>query len=167
MDKDKRPRLLIPVFIVIGCGLISGLLGLKRIKPQERSFNIEARQYAYKPEVIRVNKGDKVTLKLTSKDVTHGFYLEGYDIEAKIRAQYPYFWFRRPSENKDYEQVDQLSFIAQKPGKFRYRCSTTCGTFHPFMQGELIVNPNFVYPLSIGCVLGLAIGMMVYLRIKE
>lgn len=134
---------------------------------QERVFTIEARQYAYNPAVIRVNKGDKIILKLTSKDVTHGFYLEGYDIDAKIRAQYPYFWFRHPSQSEDYEPVDQITFIANKAGKFRYRCSHTCGTFHPFMQGELIVAPNFAYPVSIGLTLGLAVAMLVYLSAKK
>lgn len=156
---------LILLILLIGCG---GLIfaGKQNLMSQERVFNIEARQYAYNPERLRVNRGDKVTIKLTSKDVTHGFYLEGYDIDAKVRAQYPYFWLRHPSKGNEYEQVDQISFVAKKSGKFRYRCSVTCGYLHPFMQGELIVEPNLAYPLSIGMTLVLGLGMLIYFERK-
>lgn len=137
------------------------------IVPQERVFSIEARKYAYDPAIIRVNRGDKVVLKLRSKDVTHGFFLEGYDIDAKIRAQYPNFWVRHPSKHDDYAPVEEISFIADKPGKFRYRCSVTCGSFHPFMQGEFIVEPNFAYLVSIGAALGLVLVFMLSCKNRE
>lgn len=149
--------------LIIGCGFIAGFLGAKREKPQERVFLIEARQYSYNPEIIRVNRNDKVIIKLTSKDVTHGFYLEGYDIDAKVRAQYPYFWLRHPSKVEEYEQVNEITFVANKTGKFRYRCSITCGSFHPFMQGELIVKPNFAYPASMGLSLIAGLFSLIYL----
>lgn len=159
----KKFQIIFLILLIIACGLIGGLLGSKRGEPQERTFTVEARQYAYDPPVIRVNRGDKITLKLTSDDVTHGFYLEAYDIDAKIRAEYPYFWLRRPSQKtEEYEQVDEISFLANKAGKFRYRCSITCGSFHPFMQGELIVEPNFLFPASIGLAIGLAFAMVIY-----
>lgn len=164
----KRSRIIFCILLVVAGGLIGGLFAAKKEEPKERQISIEARQYAYNPAVIHVNKGDRITLKLKSKDVTHGFYLEGYDIDAKIRAQYPHFWLRHPSENLDeYEQVDEISFVANKSGKFRYRCSITCGTFHPFMQGELVVEPNYAYPVSIGLAIGLAIAMITYLRWKN
>lgn len=154
--------------MVIACGFIGGLFAVRREAPQERQISIEARQYAYDPAVIRVNKGDRVILKLRSKDVTHGFYLEGYDIDAKIRAQYPHFWLRHPSEDSDeYEQVDEINFIANKSGKFRYRCSITCGTFHPFMQGEFVVAPNYAFPVSIGLAIGMAASILIFLAKKE
>lgn len=154
------------LFVAI-VGLIAGFWGVKKAKPQERHFTIEARQYAYTPERIVVNRGDKVTIKLISKDVTHGFYLEGHDIDAKIRAQYPHFWLRHPSKSNEYEKVDEINFIAKKSGKFHYRCSITCGTFHPFMQGELIVEPNFLYPASVGLVVGLSFACLFYFYRKE
>lgn len=164
---NKKVQIIFLILLIIACGFIGGLLGAKRGEPQERTFTIEARQYAYDPPVIRVNRGDKITLKLTSADVTHGFYLEGYDIDAKIRAEYPYFWLRHPSKSEEYEQVDEISFVAEKSGKFRYRCSITCGSFHPFMQGELIVAPNFAFTVSIGLILGLAGAMIIYWARKE
>ncbi len=133
-------------------GLIAGGVfwrGWSQPKPIERSITIEAQKYGYTPAVIRVNKGDRIALRLKAKDVTHGFFLEGYDLDAKARPEMPSFWVRRPSTGEDYRTVNEIRFVANREGKFRYRCSVTCGTMHPFMQGELIVEPNRLFPASI------------------
>jgi heme/copper-type cytochrome/quinol oxidase subunit 2 len=87
---------------------------------------IEASQYAYEPNVIEVSLGQRVVLELSSSDVVHGIYLDGYDLEVIT----------------DPGQTARLSFIADQPGTFRLRCSVTCGPLHPFMIGQLKVEPN-------------------------
>jgi heme/copper-type cytochrome/quinol oxidase subunit 2 len=99
-----------------------------------------------------------------AKDVTHGFYLEGYDLDAKVRPENPTFWLRHPSQGEEYEEVEEIIFTADRTGKFRYRCSITCGSMHPFMQGELIVRPNYLYSTSIGLLLGLGVAMFIVSR---
>ena len=153
-----------------GMVLLAGGLGgfllayFGRALSQERSFTITAHKYAYDPPVLRVNRGDQLRIRLVAKDVTHGFYLEGYDIDAKMRPENPTFWVRRPSEQQGYKEVEEISFVAQRTGKFRYRCSTTCGYMHPFMQGELIVSPNYLYSTSVGLALALAVAMLLVVR---
>jgi len=132
--------------------------------PQDRTFTITAHKYAYDPLVLRVNRGDHIRLQLVAKDVTHGFYLEGYDVEAKMRPENGSFWARQPSQGGDYKEVEEISFVASRPGKFRYRCSITCGYMHPFMQGELIVSPNYLYSTSVGLSVGMALGMLLLFR---
>ncbi|MHC4497237.1 MAG: cupredoxin domain-containing protein, partial [Planctomycetota bacterium] len=102
---------------------------------QERDFNIKARQYAYDPAKIVVNKGDKIRIRLASLDVVHGFFLEGHDIDARVEPGIRQFKMRHPSEGHEFVDVNEIVFTAQNPGKFRYRCSHTCGSMHPFMQG--------------------------------
>jgi heme/copper-type cytochrome/quinol oxidase subunit 2 len=87
---------------------------------------IEASQYAYEPNVIEVQLGQRVILELSSIDVVHGIYLDGYDLEVTA----------------DPGQTTRLSFIADQPGSFRFRCSVTCGPLHPFMIGKMQVLPN-------------------------
>ncbi len=156
----------IPNYLLVGLLLpLGGLVGflsehLGQAAPQERSITITAHKYAYDPPILRVNRGDHVRIKLVAADVTHGFYLEGYNLDAKARPENPTFWIRRPSEGGDYEEVEEMDFIANRAGKFHYRCSITCGYMHPFMQGELIVSPNYLYPTSLGLSLGLAVAIL-------
>lgn len=92
----------------------------------QRTFEVDARQFEFAPGRLEVNQGDVVTLTLTASDVVHGFYLDGYGIQQSVQ----------PGR----QQI--IRFIADQPGKFRYRCSVSCGTLHPFMIGELVVNAN-------------------------
>lgn len=99
-----------------------------------RQIVINAQRFAYDPPVIRVNQGERVRLVLRSLDVTHGLALEGYEVNLMAV----------PSREV------QAEFVASKPGKFRFRCTQTCGNLHPFMSGNLIVEPNWPLRLSLG-----------------
>ena len=94
--------------------------------PAERTFRIEASSFAYTPAEIRVNAGDRVTLELVSTDVVHGLYIDGYALNVTA----------------DPGQTSRISFVANRPGSFRLRCSVTCGALHPFMIGKLHVGAN-------------------------
>jgi heme/copper-type cytochrome/quinol oxidase subunit 2 len=87
---------------------------------------IEASQFSYAPKVVDVSLGQRVVLELNSADVVHGIYLDGYDLAVEA----------------DPGQTALLSFIADQTGSFRFRCSVTCGPLHPFMIGQLNVNPH-------------------------
>ncbi len=156
--------------VCVGLILVLGGLGgflfaaVHQAPPQDRSFIITAQKYAYDPPVLQVNRGDRIHVRLVAKDNTHGFYLEGYDVEAKMRPENGTFWARQPSQGGDYKEVEEISFVASRPGKFRYRCSITCGYMHPFMQGELIVRPNYLYSTAVGLSVGMALGMLLLFR---
>jgi heme/copper-type cytochrome/quinol oxidase subunit 2 len=160
----SRPRLF-NTFVIAVLLLLGGGTGLAASRfatpaPQDRYITIKAHKYAYEPAVLKINKGDRVFLTLVSSDVTHGFFLEGYDLDAQVRPGDFSFQVRHPSESAEYKPTEEVSFVANRTGKFRYRCSTTCGYMHPFMQGEMIVSPNSLFPTSIGMLAGLAFGMM-------
>jgi heme/copper-type cytochrome/quinol oxidase subunit 2 len=108
---------------------------------------LDATQYEYAPGRVRVNEGDQVVLTLTASDVVHGFYLDGYGLEPRVE----------PGVS------EQITFVADKAGKFRYRCSVSCGPLHPFMSGELVVASNTPFWRAIGLVLVAAGGMLVVL----
>lgn len=93
---------------------------------RERTVHITLKQWGYDPGIIQVNQGDKVTLVLSSADVVHGFYLDGYGLQRTVE----------PGEDQT------VSFVADRPGRWTFRCSSTCGAFHPYMTGWLEVSPN-------------------------
>ncbi len=130
-------------------------------EPQVRKIHIVARQYAYEPHRIEVAQGDEVHITLSSRDVVHGFYLEGYDIDAEVKAGRSGFGLRHPSYEDEYQPVEEIVFTADRAGKFRYRCSHTCGYLHPFMLGEMIVTPNRLFPLGAFLVVSMLLAALV------
>lgn len=102
--------------------------------PQEQHFRIEASQFQYTPETLQVHPGDHVTIDLVSTDVVHGLYIDGYDLNVTA----------------DPGQTASLSFVADRAGSFRFRCSVTCGALHPFMIGKLEVGSNDLLWRAIG-----------------
>lgn len=88
-----------------------------------RVIYVDLSQFQFEPGRIVVNRGERVVFKLRSLDVTHGFYIDGYGVDAVVE----------PGD------VVTLSIVATQVGKFKIRCSVTCGPLHPFMVGELVV----------------------------
>ncbi|MEI6901007.1 MAG: hypothetical protein WCL00_14110 [Bacteroidota bacterium] len=165
--KLKGILLVIILTLFGGCGGI--FLSWSFHKPVRHDILIKTRQYSYDPDRIEVNHNDTLHIKLISMDVVHGFYLEDYDIDAEVSPNVKNFKVRRPSQGYNWKDTSEIIFVANQRGKFRYRCSHTCGNLHPFMQGNLIVKPNLMLFTSIGALLGFLAGMllMFYIRIKR
>jgi cytochrome c oxidase subunit II len=129
-----NPRLKLLLFVIAGLVVAFVPLPVPTSTPQVRTFRIDARQFAYSPSELKVNPGDTVNIQLVSTDVVHGLYVDGYDLSIEA----------------DPGQTKTLSFIANKPGSFRFRCNVTCGAMHPFMIGKLTVGTNNWLFRSIG-----------------
>lgn len=156
------------LIVVIGTGM-GVLLTPEGGMPGTKTFHIRARQYAYDPGVIEVSRGDTVHIYLSSIDVVHGFYLEGYGTDAEIHPLKKTFRVRDTSQEQGYRDVEKITVVAEKVGKFRYRCSHTCGYLHPFMQGEFIVGPNYPFQAATGAAVGLvfAAGFLMLRRRRD
>ncbi|HSO13318.1 MAG TPA: cupredoxin domain-containing protein [Anaerolineales bacterium] len=125
-------------------------LPVPAIAPQGRTFQVDARQFAYSPAELKVNTGDTVTIQLVSTDVVHGLYVDGYDVSVEA----------------DPGQSATLTFVADKPGSFRFRCNITCGAMHPFMIGRLTVGTNHWLFRSIGLAALAVMGVMISIKPK-
>jgi heme/copper-type cytochrome/quinol oxidase subunit 2 len=145
-----NPRFSLLLFGMAGLVVAFVPLSIPSSEPQERNFRIEAGQFAYSPSELEVNPDDIVNIQLVSTDVVHGLYVDGYDIAMKA----------------DPGQTATLSFIADKPGSFRFRCNVTCGAMHPFMIGKLSIGPNNWLFRSIGLALIAIVGVVVSVRQK-
>ena len=63
-------------------------------------------------------------------------------------------------------QTQTLTFVADKPGSFRFRCNVTCGAMHPFMIGKLTVGTNEWLFRSIGLAGVAVLGTVVLVKRK-
>ena len=94
--------------------------------------NVEVKMVAVRsflgPDVIRVNKGDNVTIHVTNieqtRDELHGLAINNYDINLVID----------PGETKS------VTFKADKSGVFAFYCTNFCSALHQEMQGYLLVK---------------------------
>ena len=91
-----------------------------------RVIEVTARRYAFEPTRIVVNAGEKVRLKVTSTDVTHGIDIEGFDINRKLPP----------------DKTVIIEFTPDQAGRHHFHCSVYCGPGHERMHGELVVIEN-------------------------
>jgi cytochrome c oxidase subunit 2 len=89
-----------------------------------KEFNVVAFQWGYEPSTITVNKGDKVRITATSRDVPHGFAINEYGVNLYLDGKTP----------------KTVEFIADKAGTFTIYCNIPCGQGHSSMRGRLIVT---------------------------
>lgn len=115
--------------------------------PATHEVTMIAEQFAFDPPTLRVNKGDRVVFDLQAADVVHGLYLDGYDLDVRVE----------PGISQ------RIEFVADQTGKFRYRCSVACGALHPFMIGELVVEPNLPFVRAVGLTLVALAATLFYL----
>jgi heme/copper-type cytochrome/quinol oxidase subunit 2 len=143
-----RSHFLLLLLGMAGLAVTFAPLPVPAISPQERTLQVEARQFAYSPSEITVNPGDTVTLQLVSTDVVHGLYIDGYDLSVEA----------------DPGQTATLSFKANQPGSFRFRCNVTCGAMHPFMIGKLTVGRNDWLVRSAALATVAVVGVLILVR---
>lgn len=115
--------------------------------PSTRYLSLDANQFQFTPGRVHINQGDRVVITLTASDVVHGFYLDGYGLQTRVE----------PGVSQ------QIEFVADRAGKFRYRCSVTCGPIHPFMIGEVVIGPNIPFWKTAAAMLVAAAGMLFHL----
>ncbi len=96
----------------------------KEGKKEVRTIKIIAKRWVFEPAEIKVKKGEKVRLKITSIDVAHGFSLPEFAVNEVLK----------PGKEATVE------FVADKTGRFSFFCSVQCGSGHSDMQGMLIVE---------------------------
>jgi len=79
----------------------------------------------WQPHLIRAKVGQVVRLRLTSKDVTHGFLLPEFGINTG------------PISPGEFTTVE---FLADRPEIFKFYCNVLCSPRHGAMIGRLVVE---------------------------
>ncbi len=89
-----------------------------------REIQIKAKKYQFNPNVITVKKGEHVKLVITATDHDHGFKLDAFNINQKIKKG----------------ASATVEFTADKVGTFPFHCSDFCGLGHSKMKGRVVVG---------------------------
>ena len=110
--------------LVLSFMVLTALRVLSQAASSVSEIAITAKKYSFTPNVIRVKKDDQVKLVITAVDAEHGFKLEAFQIEKKLKKG----------------EVTSIEFIADKRGTFPFQRSHFCGFGHGKMKGQLIVE---------------------------
>ncbi len=138
-------------------------------KPTSRYIHISNFRYGKDPSVIRCNRGDTLHLTFSSDDTGHSFFLQEFDVDAKVTpgdSNVTIFKTSDPTQRPVMSK--ELVLIARHPGimnflesKSIFHCHTWCGPMHAFEQGKLIIMPNTLLYFSLGC---LAAILLLWIR---
>lgn len=150
--------------IIFGFGLIPALICQFFIKePVNRYIHVESFRYGKDPSVIRCNRGDTLHLTFSTRDTGHSFFLEEFDVDAKVSpSRNEVEVFKTSDPTKKSFLTRELTINARHPGilnylvaKSNYRCHVWCGPMHAFELGKLIILPNTLLVFSLGCIMGI------------
>jgi cytochrome c oxidase subunit 2 len=91
---------------------------------ESRVVDISARRFEFSPREIVVRRGETVTLRLTSRDVTHGFYQKALGIDTVIEPG----------------KTIEVTVTPEKAGRFPTICDHFCGSGHGGMSMTIVVE---------------------------
>ena len=141
--KIARSALALFVAVVAIVALASFVQAQER--PPERPpriIQMTAKNFEFEPSVIRVKAGDKIQLKLTSVDRTHGIRINPFPEGGQPNTP-PGLSFTYGDDclklQKDVTAT--LEFTAQASGTYAFSCCKKCGKGHGRMKGQIIVEP--------------------------
>jgi cytochrome c oxidase subunit 2 len=95
-----------------------------QVEPGAKVIAITAKRFAFTPDHVVLKRGEPVTLRLTSQDVTHGFFVRPLKVDELIE----------PGKTVDVK-VDP-----QTAGTFTVICHHFCGAGHGNMKMTITVE---------------------------
>jgi len=115
--------------IALGIALMTVALTLvspfpARAQGTPHVVEISAKRFEFTPKEITVKQGETVTLRLTSGDVTHGFYMKALGIDAVIEPGH----------------ATEITITPQTTGSFTTICDHFCGEGHGNMHMKIVVE---------------------------
>lgn len=101
------------------------LAAVPRARAEEpRVVDIAAKRFEFTPREIVLKRGEKVTLRLRSGDVTHGFYQKALGIDATIEPG----------------RTTEVTLTPEKAGRYLTICDHFCGVGHGGMSMTIVVE---------------------------
>lgn len=96
----------------------------KIVAGEAKTFTVEGSSFKFVPNIIKVKKGDTVTVTFKNVGGTHDFVIDEFDVKSNQIGD---------------EEEEDVEFVADKIGTFEYYCSV--GNHRKMgMVGQLIVE---------------------------
>lgn len=109
---------------LVGASVLAPAAPLAQDAPQQRSFSVVARKYAFEPARIEANLDDLVRVTLSSHDIAHSFTVDAYRIAKRVGGG----------------QTVSFEFRANQAGTFPVYCNLRQDERCREMHGELVVH---------------------------
>ena len=126
-----------PIVVIIAIVLFSFSFAFPKVRAAERAFIVEMRSFQFLPNVLQVEPGDIVTIRVFNNDTTgHTFDLPQFGVQIGTRAS-PF----QPGQNAT------RTFTADRSGTFWFFCdipghASPAGSGYTGMAGRLIVGAS-------------------------
>jgi len=98
---------------------------VRELAPNKYEAYILAQTWVFLPNKITIPQGASLTLYVTSKDVQHGFNIQGTNVNMMVIPG----------------QVSSLTATFDKPGTYHIVCNEYCGVGHQTMYATIEVEP--------------------------
>lgn len=130
----KREVVALTVVLLICAAFPASLFGYQMWRtntPGARVIDITANAPSnggWQPDSIRVNVGERVSLRISAPDVVHGFAVPALGIQVDEILP---------------GHVQEVGFIASRAGRFPFACTRWCSVDHWRMRGVIeVVDPD-------------------------
>ena len=128
----RTERLALAVVLAIVIGLPAAVFSYQRLYgPAARTDAIFLRVRTvegggFDPARIVVRRGERVRIRILAEDVTHGFQLLHFGVDAGAVKT---------------GTTKVVEFTADRVGEFPFYCSVRCSPLHMALMGTLVVEP--------------------------
>lgn len=98
---------------------------LIEVAPRRYEAHVVAKMFSFNPSPLKVPRGSVVDFYVTSRDVVHGFYVDGTDVNLMALP----------------DAVTYAQAHFDRPGRYQVICHEFCGLGHQDMAGVIEVTP--------------------------
>jgi len=98
--------------------------GLRQIAKNKYEAVVIASAWSFLPSEFDLPAGAEVTFRVTSADVTHGFFIPGTRVNTMVIPG----------------QISVITYRFDKPGTYLLICHEYCGLLHHTMAGKVVVK---------------------------
>jgi cytochrome c oxidase subunit 2 len=100
--------------------------GVVMLGPDRYEVRMVAGIWSFNPGEVRVPVGATVTFVVTSRDVVHGLFIHGANVNVMLLPG----------------QVARVRTRFDRPGEYPMLCHEYCGIAHHTMWGKVVVEPR-------------------------